>query len=135
MHKGKMTIRRPSYGDGKKKISITVKDVDAVTRFLSVEVDYDKFTEMLTGASETECEFDVEELSRVGKKRETQKIEFKMVKEHSGLSRKEIARQLVDVICPDGWAASNSFGSQDSFFRKDGEEYARTTITRWVDKE
>lgn len=35
-------------------------------------------------------------------------------------------------LCPKGWTSDQSFSSQDSFFKKDGKYWARTTIRRWV---
>ena len=132
-HKGALTISRPSYGDGSRKISIQVKDVDAVTRFLEIEIYYDKFAECVTGLSEVECELQFNGIENVGKVRESKNIEFKIGK--VGYSdRIDIATNLAHKNCPDGWRPYCYFRSQNSFFTRDGEEWAITTILRWVEK-
>lgn len=129
--KAKITISRPQYGDGTRKISITVKDTQARHRFLSIEIDYDSFAECLTGLSETECEMEVRNLERVGKTREIMNIEFKMP--GSSYGNKGIARAEVKKHLPEGWQSSDYFSSQNSFFKKDDVNYARTDAYRWVE--
>lgn len=70
-------------------------------------------------------------LDRVGLKMEHQPLQFPMPK-HEWKMRSEVAYAEALKHCPEGWTASAYFGSQDSFFRKDGKEYAQTTIRRWV---
>lgn len=50
-------------------------------------------------------------------------------------TRKKAAADIADRVCPDGWIADHYFNSQNSFYYKDGQTWARTTIRRWVDKE
>ena len=40
--------------------------------------------------------------------------------------------QEIKKECPDGWTPDLHFSSQDSFFHKDYELWARTKIRRWV---
>jgi len=128
--KGNITISRPSYGDGRKLITIQVKDRESVTRFLDIEMELDKFAELLTGLSEVEIDFKVRDLERVGKVREEETIEFRI---GSGFNdRKKVAIEEAKKHTPDGWICDNYFGSQTSFFVKDDISYARTTIKRWV---
>ena len=133
-HKGGLSISRPSYGDGRKKVSIRLSDKDAVIEFVEIEIDYDKFTEALTGMGETECDFEVRALHNVGKIREHKAFEFPIPKTDWS-DRKEVVATEAQKHCPDGWIADTYFGSRNSFFEKDGQNYARTTIKRWVDKE
>jgi len=50
-------------------------------------------------------------------------------------NRKEVARGEALRVAPKGWEPSLSFGSQGSFFRRDGNEWASTIVSRWVDRE
>ena len=68
MSKGKITISRPQFGDGRKAISITVKDVDSRVRFLDIELPLGEFAECLTGLSEVTCNIETRGLKNVGKK-------------------------------------------------------------------
>lgn len=138
-HKAQLSINRPSYSDGQKKIIIRVEDVDAGIQFLELEIDMDKFTECLTGLSGVNCEMEVRGLKNVGKKKERNTIKFKMPK--CGYSeRKEIAYQEALKHTPEGWIPSSYFSSKGSFFSVDTsdgkqEEWATTSISRWVDKD
>jgi hypothetical protein len=132
-HKAKLNISRPSYGDGREKISITVKDVDAGLEFLEIEIDLDRFAKCITGQPMMDCEMEFSNLVYVGKKREREKIEFKL-DEGSDYREKEAAALQVEKHVPEGWIASTYFGSQDSIFSRDGGRWARTQINRWVDK-
>lgn len=131
-HKAQLTITRPTYGDGRKKIKISVRDIDARFEFLELEIDLASFTECLTGLSHVNCDMKVKGLENVGKKRESKTIEFEM-SENNHRSKEEAIR-LSKEVTPDGWICSGYFGSKDSFFRINGKPYARTTISRWVDK-
>lgn len=131
--KGKISISRPSYGDGKEKININIRDDESGIRFLEIEIGYPEFTQAITGLSSIECDFEVRGLDRIGKKLEIADIEFFVSsKGLYGSDRKDIARDAAKANTPDGWVADTYFGSQNSFFSKDDEEWARTTIRRWV---
>ena len=131
--KGKLTISRPSYGDGRRKISINVKDVDAGIRFLELEIDLDSFAEAITGLSEIECDLKVMALHNVGKKIERNKIEFKLPSDDI-CDRKYLAEEELDKVIPEGWSSMETFSSQNSFFKVDGEPWARANIMRWIIK-
>lgn len=133
-HKAKLTISNPHYGDGRKKINISIQDDCARIQFLDIEIDHDKFAQAITGLSSVECEMEFRGLENVGKVIEKQGIEFE-VPDCEWRDREKIASKLADEMAPEGWVASHYFGSQGSFFTKDGKSYARTTISRWVDKE
>lgn len=133
-HRAALTISRPSYGTGEKKISITVKDKDAGIRFLEIEIDYDTFAEALTGLSESDCMMTVRGLENVGKNIERKEFKFKMP-DCGYHNVKDVAAQEAEKLAPEGWKVSTYFGSKDSFFEKDGERHAKTTISRWVKKE
>lgn len=127
--KGRLTISRPSYGDGRKKISIQVKDENAGIRFLEMEVDLDKFTNALTGLCEQECDVKVTGLQNIGKKIERSKIEFEMTEDRFN---KEVAKRVCESLLTDGWQLRDSFSSQGSFFKENGKNMARANIVRWV---
>jgi len=132
-HKAKLTISRPSYGDGRKKITIRVEDDDAVIRFLDIEMDLADFAECITGLSYVNCEMEVRGLENVGKKRESMPIIFEMTAVDYDV-KVDTAIKLAEEAAPEGWVCSSYFGSQDSFFYKDGKYYGRTTAYRWVEK-
>lgn len=74
-------------------------------------------------------------LERVGKVLELEKIEFPI--DYGGYDRKNretAACQAARQHCPEGWEPELHFRSQGSFFTRDGQPWARTSIRRWVDK-
>jgi hypothetical protein len=129
--KGSLTISRPTCGDGRKYVSIQVKDVGSRVRFLEVEIGYADFTACLMGLSETECSLLPRGLDNVGKTKQTDSIHFKMPPstQHNdkGVACLEAAKNT-----PNGWRFESYFGSQGSFYRVDGESWATTLIYRWV---
>ena len=74
----------------------------------------------------------VNNLGRVGMKREHKTLEFRISKDIAYEDRKDMAYELALENCPEGWVPDKYFSSQGSFFNKDGVEMARTTIRRWV---
>jgi len=70
-------------------------------------------------------------LDKVGKTMEHKKFEFVMPPSE-WKTKKQIASIAATDQRPDGWEPDLYFGSQDSFFMKDGVEHARCTIRRWV---
>lgn len=129
MHKAQLTISRPMYGDHRKKIAIEIKDVDANIEFLELEIGLEEFAKALTGLAGAECEMQFRWLENVGKRVEIDTFEFECKRD------KQEAIRKVKKLCPKEWRPSTYFGSQNSFFKKDGKDFARTTIRRWVEKD
>ena len=134
MIKGKITVSRPSYGDGREKIEITIEDRNAVISFLEIHMNLDDFAKCITGEY-VDCEFEARGLDNVGKVRETKTIKFKIADDYIYSGRKPLAIEKAKKHTPDGWVASEYYGSQNSFFIKLNEQWATTSITRWVDNE
>ena len=64
---------------------------------------------------------------------ENKTFEFKIPNDIGyGENRKAIAIQTAKHKCPIGWTPDEGFSSQGSFFSKNGQDYAKTTIRRWV---
>lgn len=125
-----VTISRPSCGNGDEYISIEVIDNKSRARFLELKVDYADFAQLVTGLSFVGCDGAVRNLERVGKKKVGKQIEFEVSNYYGS---KDEAREKVNNYLVDGYVVHNDFTSQDSFFSRDGKDYARTTIFKWVD--
>jgi len=115
-------------------VTITIKDRTSNTDFVEVKLTPEQFCQAALGRLMiTECEGRVRNLDHVGLKHENKSHEFEIPENLSyGEERKEIVRKLSIETCPEGWQPDNYFESQNSFFKKDGKEYARCTIRRWV---
>lgn len=129
---GKITISRPTCGDGSEYISIRLRCESSRTRFLDLEMDYAEFAQALTGLSEVNCKIITRKLDRIGKTKETRPLEF-MVPEGKHLD-KSVAKDRATKEVPEGWVSDAYFNSTDSFFQKNGKYWARTTMSRWVDR-
>lgn len=131
-HDAKITISRPNCSSGRKYISIRIDDADAEINFLDIEIGLEEFSEALTGLGSTPCKMEIRGLENVGKKIEREVLEF-VLPSGEFRSKEEAVREAIKN-CPDGWTPSLYFGSQTSFFDRDGKRMARCNISRWVDK-
>lgn len=125
-------------------ISIRFSDAGAVVEFhdrtASVTFAEAKLTpkqvmQFFSGLHVTRCEMEVGKLERVGKKLVLGEIIVELPDYANYKNRKEIAMKLCDEQVKDGEVADSHFGSQNSFFKKDGIEYARASTRKWVDIE
>jgi len=131
--KAKITIGR-IQGFDSGYVRITVTDADAGIEFLDLRLTLNNFAEALTGLGNTECEITLRGLENLGKRKERDSIEFPMP-DCQYSDKKVVAAAEARKATPEGWIASDYFNSQDSFFRKDGQEYGRTSISRWINKD
>ena len=129
--KASITISRPSFGDGRNKIVVQIKDSLSKIRFLEVEIDLDIFTAALTGLSEQECDIKVKSLELVGKKKEQKHISFNMPK-HNYENRNDIAMKYAKEILKDGWLFNGYLGSKDSFTGHGDDVQCNSTIYRYI---
>lgn len=112
---------------------IEIHDDDAVIMPVKLLIPNENFVQALGRLSSVDCKTEFNTLEYVGMKREHKTFEFEMP-EHNWNNQKEIAIQTIRKVCPRGWEPYEHFGSQDSFFTKDGKDMAKTTIVRWVKK-
>ncbi len=131
--KGNITI----LVDGK-GARIEVEDESSGIRFLKINLSAEQFMACLGRLANVECDINLKGIELIGKNRETSKHEFKIPAELYNRRYKErdyfdkAAQELAQSQLTDGWIADSYFGSQGSFFQKDGERWARVTIRRWV---
>ena len=68
--------------------------------------------------------------------KEIDKIEFIIPNNISYQERNKIAYKKAKEYClshcDTGWIPDNYFNSKNSFFTKNGQDYARCTIRRWI---
>lgn len=118
--------------------TIEIQDNVANTTFCRIKMSNEQFMRCLgRGAYTKPDSLDVYGLDRVGKVHECKQFEFPMpiaAKIH-WKNREELAIRKVKSDCPEGWYPDLYFNSQNSFFRKDDEDWARCIIRRYVDKD
>ena len=115
-------------------LTIEVTDDDSCLTFLDIHMSSEQICKALSrlaSVSVDSCE--VYGLERIGKTMEHKRFSFQIPGE-SFRDRKALAEQISQSQCPEGWESDNYFGSQDSFFSKDGKDYARTTRRRYIEK-
>ncbi len=126
---GRITILASSEG-----VKIEISDNDASSTFVEVFLTPEQFTSAIGRLAFTKCEVNVNRLERVGKTHKHRVLEFMIPKEisasHNAKELHKIAQQLLDME-GNGEVADGGFGSQDTFFTKDGIPYARTIARRW----
>lgn len=115
-------------------LTIELDDSDAVVRLARIILNQKQTCQALSRLGYTPCEVEVWSLDKVGKKRLTEPFTFPMP-DCSYKESKDVASREAVRLCPEGWEPSTYFGSQDSFFKRDNETWARTVIHKWVDKE
>jgi hypothetical protein len=116
-------------------MDIEIHDDDADVTFCKIHLTQEQTCQALSRLSHTTIDLcEVHALDVVGKKREYDTLEF-LFEDHGFYNgRGKRAYEEAQKVCPAGWEASGYFGSQGSFFQKDGKQYASCTIYRWVDK-
>lgn len=118
---------------GSEYTTIEIKDRDANTTFLSIELSAEDLCRALSRQAHVKCEIDIRGVDRVGKKHENKDYIFKLPDFYNRRenSDKELA-EYVDSILEDGWQCDAYFGSQSSFFTRNGENYGKAIIRRWI---
>jgi hypothetical protein len=115
--------------------AIHVKDYNANVTLATIHLTPQQLNDCLSGLGYVPCEIEIKALDKVGKTHECKAFEFEMPLITSTNDRKAIAVDAVNALLDnnaEGWIPDRYFGSQDSFFKKDGKDYARCTIRRWV---
>ena len=116
-------------------ILMHIEDVASGVRFLELRMTPEAFTAALGRRAYCPAEARVRGLDRIGLQREQDEIIFPMPDDTDYRMKQTVAIREAMRECPDGWEPDLSFSSQDSFFQRDGKEWARTTIRRWVEPE
>jgi len=114
-------------------IKIEVCDENSCNTFVTLKLSLKDYAMCISGLSGAKCEGEVRCLDRVGKKHEHKIFEFPLGPEDEVDFRdKKKAREIIQEVCPEGWIPDTSFNSQKSFFSKNNQRWASTTIRRWV---
>ncbi len=118
---------------GAEKTTIELRDKTSNITFAIVTLTPEQLSMALSRLAHTPCQIEARALERVGKVHEHKKFEFPLPEDALRYEiRGERAGEIANRLCPDGWKADNYFKAQDSFFKRDGKTWARTTIRRWV---
>lgn len=112
--------------------TIEIHDADASIKFLSIQLTPEQLSSALSRLSQVPCVIDLHGIDKIGKKMEHEKFAFEIPKEISNSKHTDKLHEIAQSLLTDGWIAEHYFACQDTFFEKDGKQYARCTIRRWV---
>lgn len=131
-HNGKITMGRPTLGDGKECVRLQIWDNASKQHFVEVELTLDNFTRALTGQARIECTFEHRGLAHVGCERV---VEPRTVELNStvGMSRKDLEEWLRENCQEAGWYVDPYLGSQSSMTRNDGKTQLHYRVFRYVE--
>lgn len=112
--------------------TIELFDKDASTTIVEIKLTPEQLSSALSRLSHTDCKAELHNIERAGKKHECKSFEFEISKSLRGSQHAEELSNLAQSHLSDGWLAESYFASQNSFFERDGKQYARCTIRRWI---
>jgi hypothetical protein len=112
--------------------TIEVEDENANAKFLKITLTPEQLSAALSRQMAVDCEIEVIGIEKIGKKHENKSFEFQIPNELASTRNETELQKLAQSLLSDGWVAERYFSSQTSFFKKDGIQYARCTIRRWV---
>lgn len=116
--------------------SITVEDSKSGMRILELILTPQQLSEALSRLSNTRCQAEiyVDSAHKWGKKLETKKYEFSIGNPGITEDREKLAISILDKTDLGEWEYDSYLRSRDSFFQKDGEQWARVMLRRWVNE-
>lgn len=127
--KAKLTISRPTFGDGKEVIAIHVKDASSGVEIAELHIGYAEFTQALTGQSEMECDINrilsEANLHKIGKK----KIVANAYCERTWKKDEQeeiVLKDFAENYSKDGW----ELYSDGTTTQQNGEDH-KYTLVKW----
>lgn len=112
---------------------IEISDDSANVMFCKIKITPEQLSAMLSRQGYVKCDIEVAELEKVGKQHECKSYEFEITDIERGDEEKLWLAAIRSLGVDDlhDWMPDKYFRSQNTFFKKDGKEYARCTIRRW----
>ena len=123
------------------RTTIEIHDRVSGVMFAEIRLTDEQVVQMMSRLSFTDCDISVFGLDKIGKKMESASFEFELP---DGFQRSKGGEDNnLNRVCWYAlrasefslWEPQLYFGSQNSFFSKDGKQYARTVVRRWVEVE
>lgn len=112
--------------------TIEIEDDVANTVFCKVTLTPKQLSDALSRLSSVDCEIVAVNLDRVGKKHEHMTYEFEIPENLANSTKEKELQELAQSQLSDGWIASDYFASRNTFFKKDGKQFARVTCRRYI---
>lgn len=110
---------------------IQLHDSPSSMNFVTIKLTPEQLSAALSRISHTPCEIEVSnKLDLLGKTMENKYHEFEITEKLDRNDKR--LHELAQQTTPEGWTPDNYYGSQNSFFSKDGKNYCRVIIRRYV---
>lgn len=126
-----LSISRPQYGNGKRKINITIQDEASGIQFVDLEIELEHMMEALTGLHGCPCEVEVRGLGNVGKKRVIERREI--ICPLKIYNREQLHEWLSANAQEDGWILDAYLGSRGSVSSHSDGTLLRYQVTKFID--
>ncbi len=113
--------------------TIELHDSKSATKFATIKLTNDQLASALSRLSHTDCSVELVGLDKVNKEMKWQYYVFEInqeIRKSNAALNQKCLKCLQDDNMTD-WIPDSYFGSQNSFFEKDGKYYARATIRKW----
>ncbi len=113
---------------------IEIRDSESFCTFVKIKMTAEQFTAAIWRLGNVECEWEVYNLDKIGKKQENEYIVFEIPEKLSSKDTIELIKLCSLAMVEQGyawWQSDNYYESQNSFFNKDWKRYARCTIRKW----
>ena len=130
MKQGRITISRPSYGDGRQKVEIRIGDESSGIEFLEIEIGLAEFAAAITGQGYVHCEYEARGLANIGKQRiiKTERVPYSP----NGKHNTDAHKAAVAPFEVDGWEC-NYLGEVGNPYRRAGDGAYHVTFIRSED--
>jgi len=119
-------------------LEIEVRDSDSFCTFVRLKLTPEQFTAAMGRLAMIECEWEVYNLDKIGKKWENRHFEFEIPEDLNKYTNPSLDKlnllcsEAMERECLTDWVSDNSYDYQWSFFTRDGKRFARVTIRRWI---
>ncbi len=124
-----------SFYVNRESTKIEIHDADSNTAIVVVNLTPEELSACLSRQGYVSCKCITGNLDRVGKTHENKKFEFEITYSKSQQDLELACNEALFSLGMHEWVSDQYYKSQDSFFKKDGKEYARVIIRRWIPKQ
>lgn len=133
--KGSLSVTKTQVSLGKRQLSIVLRDEASRVQFVEITVSLEDFMDCLTGHHLDSVDFEVRNLSWVGKKKvmEKRQIVCPLKGFKNSYSKTELQEWLLKNAQEEGWIINPFLGSQSSVKWDGDKAILNYTVYKFVD--
>jgi hypothetical protein len=134
--KGTISISRPQGIDWNDEFCITIRDDKSRAQFLEIKIGAKELALALSNLSDQPMEYKARALKYLGKNTVLKTIVVQLPNDVDYNERPKLAKRLAEMeVVGTDWIISDYFGSKESFFTKDGQNFARARASTYMNDE